>query len=287
MQLHLILTTLILSICSAAERPHFSLKELYKLQESIWENFIAPNNAIQAESVNSSLLTPDIRGRVDITREFIGAELNTEYLFGLFAQIEETNEYSLLGVPVAYDMVSFTGNQDVANAVTLIHFNSTVWGPFTLEVHVRSKFNVRGQLMQYDATFRQWDLFLEEGYQRIAATQFGGSIQRARRFITDQIAKTVCQVHEQSCDGENRQWKDKKECYRFLVHEIPFGAGHAMGRNNLICRMMHTSMVPIRPATHCPHIGPTGGGMCDNKESYADRINQDFWKYSWTPEALE
>ncbi|KAK4688062.1 hypothetical protein P7C73_g2063, partial [Tremellales sp. Uapishka_1] len=35
-----------------------------------------------------------------------------------------------------------------------------------------------------------------------------------------------------------------------------------MGENNLLCRALHTPMLPLRPAVHCPHVGPTGGDMC-------------------------
>lgn len=66
----------------AEERPHFSARGLYELQSSIGESFIAPNNAIQAMKVNSSLLAESVRVRIDVTREFIGVGLNTEYLSG-------------------------------------------------------------------------------------------------------------------------------------------------------------------------------------------------------------
>ena len=30
----------------------------------------------------------------------------------------------------------------------------------------------------------------------------------------------------------------------------------------VLCRYIHQNMVSFRPEVHCPHIGPTGGGMC-------------------------
>jgi hypothetical protein len=32
--------------------------------------------------------------------------------------------------------------------------------------------------------------------------------------------------------------------------------------DNLVCRHLHVPMLPLRPNVHCPHIGPSGGGMC-------------------------
>ena len=73
----------------------------------------------QAKSVNSSLLAPDVQGRVDITRTFTGQELNTEYLFGLFANIAAApNEFTLLGIPLAYEITHFAASQNIASAST-------------------------------------------------------------------------------------------------------------------------------------------------------------------------
>lgn len=73
----------------------------------------------QAKSVNSTLLAEDCRGRVDVTRTFVGRELNTEYLFGLFANLADNpSEFSLLGLPVKYEILHFAANQNIASAST-------------------------------------------------------------------------------------------------------------------------------------------------------------------------
>lgn len=275
------------ALCAAEKRAHFSTRDLYGLQSTIWHNFISPNNAIQAASINSSLFDENVRGRVDVTREFIGAELNTEYFFGLFAQLQTSQSFTLLGIPVSYEIVHFTGNQDIASSATLVNFNSSLWGPFTLEIHAWNKFNVRGKLQQYEVTFRNWNLFVGENLQRLAAQKFGGSVPNTVSYVADQLANTICQIHDQYCTRENKQYQDSATCHRFLTAEIPFGEGHEMGRNTLLCRMAHYPMVPLRPNVHCGHIGPDGGGMCDNKESYSDRISQAFWQHTWMPQELE
>lgn len=45
--------------------------------------FMSPNNTIQANSVNSTLFSQDVQGRVDLTNTFDGRELNTEVPFSL------------------------------------------------------------------------------------------------------------------------------------------------------------------------------------------------------------
>ncbi len=65
-------------------------------------------------------------GRVDITRTFKGRELNTEYLFGLFANLAAApGQISLLGVPLSYEILRFAANQNIVSASTKfvhIHF---------------------------------------------------------------------------------------------------------------------------------------------------------------------
>jgi len=46
-----------------------------------------------------------VQGRIDVTRTFDGRELNTEYLFGLFANVAgDPNPFSLLRVPISYEI---------------------------------------------------------------------------------------------------------------------------------------------------------------------------------------
>lgn len=123
----------------APRQPSFTFEELLHLQNTLWKNFIFPadekqvsflsslqrirktvsNRQIQAEAINSTLLAEDVLGRIDITRNFQGRELNTEYLFGLFAHLAASpNSISLLGVPLSYEITHFAANQNIASAST-------------------------------------------------------------------------------------------------------------------------------------------------------------------------
>lgn len=96
--------------------PHRTVQSLHRFSA----DFLA-----QAKSVNSSLLAPDVQGRVDITRTFTGQELNTEYLFGLFANIAASpDEFTLLGVPLAYEITHFAASQNIASASTRYDLSS-------------------------------------------------------------------------------------------------------------------------------------------------------------------
>ena len=57
-----------------------------------------------------------------------------------------------------------------------------------------------------------------------------------------------------------------------------FGKSYELGANTLLCRMVHQNMVPLRPDTHCPHIGPLGGGMCVDDREYQEVAKEVFFK---------
>ena len=61
------------------ERPNFSFDELWTLHDQFYTAFMYPNNVAQAKAINSTLLAPNIIGRVDATRVFPGQQLNTEW----------------------------------------------------------------------------------------------------------------------------------------------------------------------------------------------------------------
>ena len=86
----------------AYETQSLSSSNLYRLTTGFWDNFIYPNNVVQLLSVNSTLFSEDVVGRVDDSRTFHGRELNTEYVFGSFATLGSTSSIvSVLGIPIS------------------------------------------------------------------------------------------------------------------------------------------------------------------------------------------
>jgi hypothetical protein len=52
--------------------PMFTPKQLWDLQKVVLDNYLYPANVKQAESINSSLLAPNVQGRVDVTTTLAG-----------------------------------------------------------------------------------------------------------------------------------------------------------------------------------------------------------------------
>ncbi|KAH8647015.1 hypothetical protein BGZ61DRAFT_319832, partial [Ilyonectria robusta] len=63
-------------------------------------------------------------GCVNITYNFPGCKLNTEYLFSLFTNL---NSVSLLNLLISYEITKFTANNYIAAATIIIIFNSSLF----------------------------------------------------------------------------------------------------------------------------------------------------------------
>ena len=140
------------SLNQTSQTPNYTFDQLYNLTIAFMDQFMYPNNVKQAKMINSTILSEDILGRVDATRDFTGRELNTEYIFGLFANIAlNPNSFTMLGYPINYTVTHFTANQNIVSVATVVDFelpatNTTV--PQELDIWIT--FNSKGEISQYD-----------------------------------------------------------------------------------------------------------------------------------------
>ncbi|KAK5681300.1 hypothetical protein LTS10_007062 [Elasticomyces elasticus] len=250
---------------------------LWSLHKEFWDAFMYPNNVAQAKSINSTLLASNVIGRVDITRVFTGQELNTEYLFGLFTgQTLNAGAAALLGVPISYDIIHFAASSYVVSSQVVVNFNlSTMVIP--VEVGTWITFDSNKKITQYDATFRRFDQVLDITVANVQKEIGASTSSAAVAYLIDALAKSVCNTAQTYCNGTNQQYTDTSSCYTALTQTVRFGTAYELGRNTLLCRTLHQYMVPARPGVHCPHIGPTGGGMCVDDQTYADIVHQPLY----------
>ncbi|KAI5303128.1 hypothetical protein KEM56_007882 [Ascosphaera pollenicola] len=258
---------------------HFSYSELWDLQVDYYNNYIYPNNLKQVELVNSTFFDPDVQGRVDVTREFRGSELNTEYIFGLFS---DPDQFNLLGIPFSYDIVKFAAYDNVAVTSTVVMFNHTSLdfiAPVVIDTFIA--FNDRGQIWQYDAVFKWMEGWLGLINEN-ARKKFGTStVEEAQLILRDIMVSNVCQVHEEHCLGANQQYESLEACVDYLTKKTRYGSAYGLGEDTLVCRALHKVMLPFRPEMHCPHIGPSGGEMCADDRNYVDVVTKKY--YTHTP----
>jgi hypothetical protein len=138
--------------------PNFTYDELYKLLTDFWDNFLYPADVTQAKSINSTILSGNVPGRIDATLTFTGRELNTEYLFSLFANLAATpSSLRLIGVPISYEILKFSGNEYVSSASTRVTLNISSFNLVVpIEIDTWNTWNSLGQMTQYDGIFKYW-----------------------------------------------------------------------------------------------------------------------------------
>ncbi|CAG8330508.1 unnamed protein product [Penicillium salamii] len=279
-------TLLVVSLASAEAstntlvKPAFTFDQLWDLQNAFWDSFLYPANLKQTQGNTTTVFTPDVQGRVDITRTFDGDELNREYIYGLFSDPESV---SLAGIPIAYHITQFLANDNITSATTVVTFNSTTFGvviPITIDTWI--EFSPEGKIASYDATFR-WFGYLLDFILKAVATKTNGTSEQAVAYVSDVLAKHVCASSEKYCKGENQQYENSDSCYETLTKKKRFGQPHELGRDTLLCRSIHEHMVKYRPEVHCMHIGPTGGGYCVDDMTYQETVLQKYFTHSWIP----
>jgi hypothetical protein len=276
-----------------------------------WESFMSPANVAHAQSVTSELLTPNVslypgngnqkdhgtnhkqvQGRIDVSRTIDGAELNTEYLFGLFTNLVQDGKLpesmSLVGIPQSYVITHFAANGNTASASTIIQFSFPSFGlTLPVEIDTWKVWDANCQVIQYDATFRWFEYLLDTLLQAKQQPTTGDVDDSSKEMVigslSDGLAASICSIHDTYCTSDLRQYNSTEYCNQFLTKQTRFGAAYEMGRNTLLCRMIHQNLVPSRPEVHCSHIGPSGGGMCSDDSTYAQKVEQQYFKGPFMP----
>lgn len=78
--------------------------------------------------------------------------------------------------------------------------------------------------------------------------------------------------HEPAADAGNQQYNSKAgclyECSKMALGTISDTTGDTVG-----CRQYHSGLAPTNPKLHCPHAGPSGGGVCSGGDAGTDRCD--------------
>ena len=79
--------------------------EVLDVLKNFADNYMAPRNAEVARTINSTLFAEDVFGTVDVSTDFDGRELSTEYVFGLFVNLDtDPTAPAVLGIPRSYNV---------------------------------------------------------------------------------------------------------------------------------------------------------------------------------------
>lgn len=258
------------------QTPTFSFEKLYSLTTTFFDAFLYPKNQAQTLSINSTFFADDILGRVDVSRNFDGRELNTEYLFGLFSALDLNPKYfSLLGLPLSYEFVHFTANENIVSVALIVEFEfKALKTTSPVELDVWLTYNADGQISQYDATFRRLDWQFAWALKKVETLLGLKNATATEARVAGLIAQSVCETASLYCNGTNTQYSSMTECETHLTEDVRFGSSYELGMDTLLCRMVHQNMVPFRPDVHCSHIGPTGGSYCKDDLQYEEVVRE-------------
>jgi len=94
------------------------------------------------------------------------------------------------------------------------------------------------------------------------------------------LIQIICGNHEAYCrPSGNSQYLSYGDCSSALNTKL-LGVPSISWSDTLLCRVTHSSMTPVDPVTHCPHISLKGGGMCiDRPYDYYYTSNAQFAPY--------
>ncbi|CCH43002.1 putative secreted protein [Wickerhamomyces ciferrii] len=260
---------------------YFTSEELYQHAVSFANDYLYPNNIKQAKSINSTYFSEDVVGRIDITRNYEGRELNTEYLFGLFSDLQDSNTTNLIGYSDAFQLYAFSGS---CNQYTISNINNATFPgagqkiPFSINIWI--KLNEKKEIAQYDLSFLRWERLYEMiklgGYRQISGNDSATTIpEEGEKQLQHLLVESICGVHEKYCQKDYPQYDSKDACVEYLTN-TRFGLSWEGGRDTIFCRSVHQNMIEYRPSVHCPHIGPTGGDMCTDEGTGYEEVTFNY-----------
>jgi len=168
---------------------------------------------------------PQVRGRANPLGLFSDYALSLEYFYGLALQNS---------LAVALEALVVQGNTAYARFTYILRT-----GP--LPIIGFFKFNRQSQVILWDFDIINIGLSLD---------------LLSPNFLV------ICQTIMQFCVGSNAQYTSVDECMNFLSNDIPLGSFDRTASNSVRCREIHVMLIVWDPATHCPHVGITGGNAC-------------------------
>ena len=89
-----------------------------------------------------------------------------------------------------------------------------------------------------------------------------GDVEGALTSICD----TYCDLAMATCTGENALYESMGDCQTACADFADTGADGDLSGDTVQCRIAHLGLAADDAATHCPHGGPDGGGVCVDGE---------------------
>ncbi|KAF9045718.1 hypothetical protein BDZ89DRAFT_1127638 [Hymenopellis radicata] len=127
---------------------------------------------------NSSMLSTDCIGRIDMIITLTGIESNSEFLYGVPNLVASSNTTQLIGVPLSATVESLSIQHSVvaASVIFYMHRGSPSMSPVPLQVDIWMHFTDDLKVDAYDFSSRRFDSYLD-----YAKVPLGDSISKSFR----------------------------------------------------------------------------------------------------------
>lgn len=117
--------------------------------------------------------------------------------------------------------------------------------------------NSKKQIVDYKLKL-DYDYYAFKAMTDAAAKKYKqGSLQETASILIEKLTESICDTADTYCTGNNKQYRSQHECLSHLM-ALPLGNPGNAGSNNLLCRMIHQNLVPLRPDAHCSALGAHG-----------------------------
>jgi len=228
-------------------------KEKYlKAILAVYNMTIYPNNNyIIRTGILPDVLNENVHARVyDFAIDLEGPLTTSEYFYGLTPNdytmtpplttlITNVNvQHFLADGKQAYSNI----NYEVKDVTTGTFFNATQIGQWRFDDH--------DKIMEADNVQVYYDIQFRENVP-----------DSAYPFYVAVLMNQTCTREVMNCVGANQQYSNYTACIDHIL-TLPFGSPLLNEWNSGTCRWWHSFLTFLRPDFHCPHVGPTGGGVC-------------------------
>jgi len=219
---------------------------------AVYNMTIYPNNNYIIVSGNiPDVLAENVHARIyDFAIDLVGPLTTAEYFYGLTPN-DYTGQDPLTEVVAGVNVQHFMADGDQAwtsinyvakNLMTDVELNSTQIGHW--------RFNDDDKIIEVD------------NFQPYYATEFNEMVPAsAFPFYMALLLNQTCSREVMNCVGANQQYTNYTACVDHIL-TLPFGSPLLNEWNSGTCRWFHSTLTFLRPDFHCPHVGPTGGGVC-------------------------
>jgi len=233
---------------TAARKEIFLNRVLQVYNMTVYPN----NNRIIETGILPDILAENVHARVyDFAINLEGPLTTAEYFYGLTPNDYTGQQEPLVTVVGGIGVQHFIADEDQAwSIINYISLNLDTGETLNGTQFGHWRFNEQNKIIEADNYQFYYDILFREMVP-----------DSAYPFYKALLLNQTCTREVMNCVGANQQYANYTACADHIL-TLPFGSPLLNEWNSGTCRWFHSTLTFLRPDFHCPHVGPTGGGVC-------------------------